>query len=125
MMKLSDLNKAWKQDTFFIYKLGLIEYQCKVKYLPFLNGNRNEYGNQDLSEIYTPVFHLEFEALNTKCMIYQSHWIMPYSLVWFLNNYPDSSLEIMVRFTAKENGFVDRISVVNRQLQKGTQLSIF
>lgn len=124
-MKLADINEDLKHDKIFMYKQGLIEYQCKVKYLPFHNENRNEYENQDLSEIYTPVFHFEFKAMNTQGTIYQSHWIMTYTLVWFLNNYPDFSLEIMVRFAAKENGFVDRISVVNRKLQKGTQLSIF
>ena len=103
-MKLADLNKDWKQDISFKYRHGLIEYQCKVKYLPFSNKNRNEYETKDLSKIYTPVFHFEFETLNTEKAIYQSHWIMPYSLAWFLNNYPDSSLETMVQFAAKENG---------------------
>lgn len=77
-MKLTDLDKDWKQDITFTYKLGLIEYQCNVKYLPFGRENRNKYERKDLSEIYTPVFHFEFEALSTKEMIYQSHWIMPY-----------------------------------------------
>ena len=124
-MKLTDLNKNWKQDTTFPYKLGLIEYQCRVKYLPFCSGNRNEYETKDLSEIYTPVFHFEFETLNTKEMTYQSHWIMPYSLVWFLDNYPNSSLEKIVRFAAKENGYVERISAAYQKMQRGTQLSIF
>lgn len=124
-MRLADLNKDWKQDITFKYKLGLIEYQCKVKYLPFRNGNSDYHEKKDLSEIYTPVFHFEFEALNTGETIYQSHWVMSYSLMWFLNNYLDSSLEIMVRFAAKENGYVERVSEVNRKLQRGTQLSIF
>ena len=109
-MKLADLNKDWKQDITFKYKHGLIDYQCNVKCLPFSNKNRNEYENKDLAEIYTPVFHFDFETLNTKEMTYQSHWIMLYSLAWFLNNYPDSSLETMVRFAAKENGYAERIS---------------
>lgn len=124
-MKLADLNEDWRQNITFLYKLGLIEYQCNVKYLPFPNGKRNESENYDLAEIYTPVFHFEFETMNTKEMIYQSHWIMPYSLAWFLNNYPDSSLETLVRFTAKENRYIERVSAVNRKLQRGTQLSIF
>ena len=124
-MKLADLNKDWKQDIAFKYKHGLIEYQCKVKYLPFCSSNRNEYENQDLSEIYTPVFHFEFEALNTEKTIYQSHWIMSYSLAWFLNNYPESLLETLVRFAAKENGYFERVSVANQKLQRDTQLSIF
>lgn len=124
-MKLIDLNRDWKQDITFTYKLGLIEYQCKVRYLPFRNGNRNKYENQDFSEIYTPVFHFEFETLNTEETIYQSHWIMPYSLAWFLEDYPDSSLEEMVRLATKENGFIERVSIANRKLQKGTQLSFF
>lgn len=124
-MKLADLNKEWRQNITFLHKLGLIEYQCKVKYLPFCNENRHDYEKKDMTEIYTPVFHFEFETLNTKEMTYQSHWIMPYSLVWFLNNYPDSSLETMVRFAANENGYVERVSAVNQKLQRGTQLSIF
>ncbi len=124
-MKLADLNKDWKQDISFTYKLGLIEYQCKVKYLPFRNKNRNEYESKDLLKLYTPVFHFEFKTLNTKKATYQSHWIMPYSLVWFLDSYPNSSLEEIVRFAAKENGYVERISEVNQKLQRGTQLSIF
>ena len=124
-MKLDDLNKDWKQDISFTYRLGLIEYQCKVKYLPFYNENRHDYEKKDMTEIFTPVFHFEFETLNTKETIYQSHWIMPYSLAWFLTNYPDSSLETLVRFTAKENEYIERVSAVNRKLQRGTQLSIF
>ncbi len=124
-MKLADLNKDWKQDISFTYKLGLIEYQCKVKYLPFCNGHKYDYEKKDLTEIYTPAFHFEFEALNAEKTIYQSHWIMLYSVAWFLNNYPDSSLESMVRFAAKENGYDERISEVNHKLQRGTQLSIF
>ncbi len=93
--------------------------------MPFCNENRHDYEKKDMTEIYTPVFHFEFETLNTKGMTYQSHWIMPYSLAWFLNSYPDSSLETMVRFAAKENEYVERISEVNQKLQKGTQLSIF
>lgn len=124
-MKLTDLNKDWNCDIVFKYKQGFVEYQCEVKYLPFCNGTREENENQDLTEIYTPVFHFEFESLNTEETIYQSHWIMAYSLAWFLNNYPDSSLETMVRFAAKENGYVKRVSIVNQKLQKGTQLSIF
>lgn len=124
-MKLADLNEDWRQNITFLYKLGLIEYQCKVKYLPFCNENRHDYEKKDMTEIYTPVFHFEFETLNTKEMTYQSHWIMPYSLAWFLNNHPDSSSETMVRFAAKENGYVERISEVNQKLQRGTQLSIF
>jgi hypothetical protein len=124
-MKLADLNRDWKQDIIFKYKLGLIEYQCKVKYLPLGNENRNGYETKDLSEIYTPVFHFEFDNMNIKEMIYQSHWIMPYSLVWFLDNHPHSSLEEMVRFAAKENGYWERIKAADRELQKGIQLSIF
>jgi hypothetical protein len=124
-MKLTDLNKDWNCNIVFKYKQGFIEYQCEVKYLPFYNENRHDYEKKDLNEIFTPVFHFEFETLNTEKAIYQSHWIMPYSLVWFLNNYPDSSLEVMVRFAAMENGFVERVSAVNRKLQRGTQLSIF
>ncbi|MEZ5104523.1 MAG: hypothetical protein R2757_08505 [Draconibacterium sp.] len=124
-MKLADLNEDWKQGIIFKYKQGVIEYQCRVKYLPFLNGSRDDHEKKDLCEIYTPVFHFEFEALNTEETIYQSHWIMSYSLVWFLNNYPDSSLETMVQFAAKENRYVERISEVNQKLQRGTQLSIF
>ena len=124
-MKLADLNREWKQDTTFPYKLGLIECQCRVKYLPFCNVNKHDYEKKNLIEIYTPVFHFEFEALNTVETIYQSYWIMPYSLVWFLDSYPNSSLEEIVRFAAKENGYVERISEVNQKLQRGTQLSIF
>ena len=124
-MKLTDLNKDWNCDIVFKYKQGFIEYQCKVKYLPFCNVNRHDYEKKDLNEIFTPVFHFEFETLNTEKAIYQSHWIMPYSLAWFLNNYPDSSLDIMIRFAAKENGFIERISELNQELQRGTQLSIF
>ena len=45
--------------------------------------------------------------------IYQSHWIMFYFLEWFLNNYPDSLFEILVRFAAKENGYYERVSAAN------------
>jgi hypothetical protein len=124
-MKLTDLNKDWRHNTSFPYKLGLIEYQCKVKYLPLSGKNRNEYETKNLAEIHTPVFHFEFETMNTEKVIYQSHWIMAYSLAWFLTNYPDCSLEAMVRFAAKENGYAERISELNQKLHRGTQLSIF
>lgn len=124
-MKLADLNKDWRQNITFSYKLGLINYHCKVKYLPFCKGSRDDYGTKNLTEIYTPVFHFEFETLNTEETIYQSHWVMPYSLVWFLINYPDSSLDILIRFAAKENGFIESVSAVDKKLQRGTQLLIF
>jgi len=124
-MLLQEIHIDWKQDNIFTYKQGLIEYQCKVKYLPFGTANREDYEKKDLSEIYTPVFHLEFKALSTDECIYQSLWIMPYSLAWFLENYPDSDFEDLVRFAAKENGYIERITEVDRELQRGTQLSIF
>lgn len=93
--------------------------------MPFALANRDVYEKKDLSKIYTPVFHFEFEALNTAMTIYQSHWIMPYSLAWFLENYPDSNMDEMVRFAAKENGYWERIKAADRELQKGIQLSIF
>ncbi len=124
-MLLQELHNAWKQDNTFKYNLGLIEYQCRVRYLPFCSVNRMDYEKKDLNKIHTPVFHFEFEALNTAKPIYQSHWIMPYSLAWFLKNYPHSSLKEMVNFAARENGFWNRISETDRELQRGTQLSIF
>ena len=124
-MVLQELHTDWKQDNTFTYKQGLIEYQCKVRYLPFVSANRNDYEKKDLSKIYTPVFHFEFEALNTAKTFYQSHWIMPYSLAWFLENYPDSNIDEMVRFAAKENGYWECIKAADRELIKGAQLSIF
>ena len=124
-MLLQELHTDWRKDNSFTYKLGLIEYHCKVKYLPFGSANREWYEKKDLTKIYTPVFHFEFEALNTKKTIYQSHWVMPYSLAWYLENYTDSSLDEMIRFATKENGFLERITAADRKLQKGTQLSFF
>jgi hypothetical protein len=125
VVNLGDLNNDWKQDNIFTYKQGLIEYRCKVKYLPFCLASKENYEKTDLSKIYTPVFHFEFETLNTATTIYQSHWIMPYSLAWFLENYPDSNIEEMVRFAAKENGYWERNKAADQELQKGTQLSFF
>ncbi len=105
-MLLKELHIEWKQDNTFTNRLGLIEYQCKVKYLPFGLANKVDYEKKDLSKINTPVFHLEFEALSTDESIYQSHWIIPYSLAWFLENYPDSDFEELVRFAAKENAII-------------------
>ncbi len=124
-MLLQDLHPYWRKDNIFTYKLGLIKYQCKVNYLPFGLNDKEGYEKKDLTKIYTPVFHFEFEALNTKKTIYQSHWVMPYSLAWFLDNYPNSSLEEMVKFAAKENGYIERIAEADRRLRRGTQLSIF
>ncbi|WP_346856915.1 hypothetical protein [uncultured Draconibacterium sp.] len=124
-MLLNELHTDWRQDNTFTYRLGLIEYQCKVKYLPFGLANKENYEKTDLSKIYTPVYHFEFEALNNDKTVYQSHWAMPYSLAWFLENYSDSTLEALVRFAAQENGYLERITKANRELQRGTQLSIF
>lgn len=124
-MLLQEIQTSWRQDNTFTYKLGLIKYQCKVKYLPFGSGNSEKFEGKDLTDIYTPVFHFEFEVLNTDKTIYQSHWVMPYSLVWWLENRPSTSMGDMVCFAAKENGFLERITIVDRELQKGTQLSIF
>jgi hypothetical protein len=124
-MLIQELHIDWKKDNIFTYKLGLIEYQCKVKYLPFGLANKVDSEKKDLSKIYTPIFHLEFKALSTDESIYQSHWIVPYSLAWFLENYPDSDFDELVRFAAKENGYIERITEADRELQKGTQLSIF
>ena len=124
-MKLAGLKNDWRQDITFMYKLGLFEYQCKVKYLPFSNKNRNGYETKKLSEINTPVFHFEFEALNAKETFYQSYWIMPYALVRFLDICPDSPLDEMVQFAEKEDSFTERITTAYRELSRGTQLSIF
>ena len=124
-MLIQELHIDWKKDNIFTYKLGLIEYQCKVKYLPFGLANKVDSEKKDLCKIYTPIFHLEFKALSTDESIYQSHWIMPYSLAWFLENYPDSDFDQLVRFAAKEKGYIVRITEVDRVLQRGTQLSIF
>jgi len=124
-MLLQELHTDWKQDSIFTYKQGLIEYRCKVIYLPFCSANRMDYEKKVLNKIYTPVFHFEFEALNTGENIYQSHWVMPHSLAWFLENFLSSSMDEMVRFAAQENGFVEWITEADRELQKGTQLSIF
>lgn len=124
-MLLNELHTEWRQDNTFTYKLDLIEYQCKVKYLPFDTVNREDYEVKDLSKIYTPVFHFEFETLNSKKTIYQSHWIMPYSLAWFLENYEEPTIENMVVYAAKENGYLQRVIESNHILQRGTQLSIF
>jgi hypothetical protein len=124
-MLLQELHTDWRQDNTFTYKLGLIEYQCKVKYLPFGLADKEEYENKDLTSIYTPIFHFEFEVLNTDKTTYQSHWIMPYSLAWWLENHPGSSMDDMVLFVAQENGFIERISEADRELQKGVQLSFF
>ncbi len=124
-MLLNEINTDWMRDNSFTYQVGLIEYHCKVKYLPFSSDNKEEYENKDLTCIYTPVFHFEFEALNTEGTIYKSHWIMPYSLIWWLENRPDSAMNEMVLFTAQENGFVERITEADRELQRGKQLSFF
>lgn len=86
-MLLQELHTDWKQNNIFTYKQGLIVYQCKERYLPFGSANRNDYERKDLNKIYTPVFHFEFETQNTDKTIYQSHWVMSYSLAWFLENY--------------------------------------
>ena len=124
-MLLQELHSDWRKDNNFTYKLGLIEYQCKVKYLPFGSAEREDYEQRDLTDIFTPVFHFKFETLSSEKSIYQSHWVMPYSLAWYLENYTDSSLDDMVCFAVKENGFLERITAADRELQKGTQLSIF
>lgn len=124
-MLLNELHTDWRQDHTYTFKLGLIEYQCKVKFLPFSTAKAKENEETDLTKIYTPVYHLEFEFVNTSETIYQSHWIMPYFLAWFLENYPDHMLHEMVRFVAKESGFTERIAKANQELQRGTQLSIF
>lgn len=124
-MKLRQLDTNWRKNHTFLYQQGLMEYHCKVKYLPFGSENKEMYNNLDLSKIYTPVYHFEFKALNTKESIYQSHWIMPYSLAWFLENYPEPTIEDMVVYAAKENGYFQRIKEANHIRQRGTQLSIF
>jgi hypothetical protein len=96
-----------------------------VNYLPFCLASKENYEKTDLTKIYTPVFHFEFEALNTAKTIYQSYWILPFSLTRFLENYPDSKIDEMVRFAAKENCYLERIKAADRELKKGTQLSIF
>ena len=47
------------------------------------------------------------------------------TLVRFLNVCPDSQLVEIIQFTNKEDGFMERITTVYRELSRGTQLSIF
>lgn len=108
-MLLNELHIDWRQDNTFTYRLDLIEYHCKVKYLPFGIASRVKNEKTDLSKIYTPVFHFEFEAVNSVKTIYQSHWIMPYTLAWFLENFEEPTIKDMVVYAAEENGYLQRI----------------
>ncbi|OFX52401.1 MAG: hypothetical protein A2066_21625 [Bacteroidetes bacterium GWB2_41_8] len=47
------------------------------------------------------------------------------TLVRFLNICPDYQLVEMIQFTDKEDGSMERITTVYRELSRGTQLSIF
>lgn len=124
-MKLRQLDKKRRKDYTSLYKQGLMEYHCNVKYLPFGNGDKEKYNYFDLSKIYTPVYHFEFKALNTEESNLPITLIMPYTLAWFLENFEEPTIKDMVVYAAEENGYLQRIIEANRTLQKGTQLSIF
>ena len=69
-MLLLELHTDWKQDNIFTYKQGLIEYQCKVRYLPFGLANRDDYESKDLNKLY-----LEEETLKVQLLGRGMAWL--------------------------------------------------
>ncbi len=78
-----------------------------------------------LEEICTPHIRLEWEATNTEESIYQSHFIMAYSVIWWFNNRDKTAYDEMVSYSALETGYLDRVKEENRRLSAGVQLNIF
>lgn len=124
-MLLKDLPEEFRCNHIFKYSYGLVEYQCKATYLPFGIREVAKYEKMKLEEICTPLIHLEWEATNTGKSIYRSHFIMPYSVIWWFNNRDKTSYDEMVNYSAVETGYLDRIKDEDKRLKAGVQLTIF
>jgi hypothetical protein len=124
-MLLKEIPQEFRKDHLFRYKYGLVEYQCKATYLPFGVNNREKYKGLELDEIYTPLIHLEWEAMNTEKSIYRSHWIMPCDVLWWLENRDETAYDEMVNYAALNNGYLQRVKDEDNRLQKSIQMSLF
>lgn len=125
MMLLKDLPKEFRENHIFRYTSGLVEYQCKATYLPFGIRNREKYERMQLEEIYTPIIHLEWKATNTQKSIYQSHFIMANSVIWWFNNWDKTAYDEMIGYSALKTGYLNRVKKEDRRLNAGVQLNIF
>lgn len=124
-MLLKELSQEFKDNHVFKYKYGLVEYQCIATYLPFEISDREKYEGLELEKIYTPLIHLEWKATNIEKSIYRSHWIMPYNVIWWLENRDETAYDEMVNYAALNNGYLQRVRDENSRLQKGVQISLF
>ncbi len=124
-MLLKEIPKEFRSNHVFRFKHGVVEYQCKVTYLPFSSGDKAKYKELELENIYTPLIHLEWKATNIEKSIYQSHFIMPYSVIWWFENRDETAYDKMVNYAAVETGYFQRIKEENRRLQTGIQLAFF
>jgi len=124
-MLLSELSQEFRNNHIFSYTYGLITYQCNATYLPFDMDSRKKYESLELEKINTPLIHLEWEATNTEKAIYRSHWIMPYDVLWWLENRDETAYDEMVNYAALNNGYLQRIKEEDNRLQKGVQISLF
>lgn len=125
MMLLKDLPKEFRENHIFRYTCGNIEYQCKATYLPFGIRRVEKYEGMQLTEIYTPIIHLEWKATNTEKSIYLSHFIMAYSVIWWFNNRDKTAYDEMIGYSALETGYLTRVKEEDRRLKAGVQLNIF
>ena len=124
-MLLKDLPNEFRGNHIFRYSCGQVEYRCKATYLPFGICEAAKYEKMELEEICTPLIHLEWEATNTEESIYQSHFIMAYSVIWWFNNRNKMEYDEMVCYSALETGYLDRVKEENKGLSAGVQLNIF
>lgn len=119
IMLLKDLAKEFRENHTFWYCCGNVEYQCKATYLPFGIRKVTRYEAMKLEEIFSPLIHLEWRATNTGKSIYQSHFIMSYSVVWWLNNRDKTAYDEMINYSAISTGYLDLIKKEDRRLNAG------
>lgn len=124
-MLLKDLPKEFRGNHIFRYTCGNVEYQCKATYMPFDIREVTKYEGMKLEEIYTPIIHLEWKATNTKKSVYQSYFIMAYSVIWWFNNRDKTAYDEMIGYSALETGYLNRVKEEDRRLRTGIQLNIF
>ncbi len=124
-MLLRELPKEFRTNHIFRYKYGLVEYQCKATYLPFGVDDREGCEALGLDKIHTPLIHLEWKAMNTEKLIYRSHWIMPYDILWWFENRDETAYDEMVDYAAFNNGYLQHIKDEDKRLRAGVQLAIF
>lgn len=123
-MLLKELPEDYRVSKVLNFKYNNISYSCTTTFLPFGIKNYEKYKNEEIKDVLTPIYQLEFR--NEDNNIYKNQWIMNGQILWWLENEnKDKGLRYLVNYAAEENDFLKRIKEADKKIELGTQMSLF